>query len=148
VPPRSFNSSRASARRVCFRLPKGVVTAILLVAFSGVDFTPWSMYHLNTYKERLEMPRPTVEDNSRMSLRIRPEEKALLLRAVALKHTDLTEFVLRHAVRAAKAVIDEADRVQLSGRDSLRVLDLLENPPAPNGRLMAAARALAKRPRP
>ena len=33
------------------------------------------------------MPRVAVEDNSRMSLRIRPEEKALLLRAVALKHT-------------------------------------------------------------
>jgi uncharacterized protein (DUF1778 family) len=93
------------------------------------------------------MPRAAVEDNSRMSLRIRREEKALLLRAVALKRTDLTEFVLRHAVRAAKAVIDEADRVQLSERDTLRVLDLLENPPAPNRKLLAAARALAKRQR-
>jgi uncharacterized protein (DUF1778 family) len=93
------------------------------------------------------MPRAAVEDNSRMSLRIRREEKALLLRAVALKRTDLTEFVLRHAVQAAKAVIDEADRVQLSERDTLRVLDLLENPPAPNRKLLAAARALAKRQR-
>jgi uncharacterized protein (DUF1778 family) len=79
-----------------------------------------------------------------MSLWIRAEEKALLLRAVALNHTDLTDFVIRHAVLAAKAVIEEADRVQLSGRDSLRVLDLLENPPAPNARLLAAARALPK----
>ena len=86
-----------------------------------------------------------VEDNSRMSLRIRAEEKALLMRAVALNHTDLTEFVVRHALRAAKAVIEEADRVQLSARDSLRVLDLLENPPAPNARLRAAARALPRR---
>jgi uncharacterized protein (DUF1778 family) len=62
------------------------------------------------------MPRRAVEDNSRMSLRVRPEDKALLLRAVALNNTDLTDFVLRHAVRAAKAVIEEADRVQLSGR--------------------------------
>jgi uncharacterized protein (DUF1778 family) len=45
---------------------------------------------------------------------------------------------------AAKAVIDEADRVQISGRDSLRVLNLLENPPAPNKKLLAAARALPK----
>ena len=43
------------------------------------------------------MPRVAVEDNSRMSLRIRAEEKAILLRAVALKHTDLTDFVIRHA---------------------------------------------------
>ena len=92
------------------------------------------------------MPRVAVEDNSRMSLRIRAKEKAMLLRAVALEHTDLTDFVIRHAVRAAKAVIEEADHVQLSERDSLRVLDLLENPPAPNARLRAAAKALPQRP--
>ncbi|MBZ5642693.1 MAG: DUF1778 domain-containing protein [Acidobacteriia bacterium] len=91
------------------------------------------------------MPRVAVENNSRMSLRIRAEEKALLLRAVALKHTDLTDFVLRHALRAARDVIEEADHLQLSERDSLRVLELLENPPSPNARLVAAARALPKR---
>jgi uncharacterized protein (DUF1778 family) len=91
------------------------------------------------------MPRIAVEDNCRMSLRIRAEEKKLLLRAVALKHTDLTDFVIHHAVRAAKAVIEQADRVQLSERDSLRVLDLLENPPSPNAKLLAAARALPRR---
>src|ERR1700721_736009 len=105
------------------------------------------MYHLNAYhvrEESIVMPRLAVEDNSRMSLRIRAEEKALLLRAVALSHTDLTDFVLRHALRAAKAVIEEADHMQLSERDSLRVLDLLENPPAPSSKLLAAARALPK----
>ena len=56
------------------------------------------------------MPRIAVEDNNRMSLRIRAEEKALLLRAVALNHTDLTDFVIRHALRAAKAVIEQADQ--------------------------------------
>jgi uncharacterized protein (DUF1778 family) len=57
----------------------------------------------------------------------------------------LTDFVIIHAVRAAKAVIEEADHARLSGRDSLRVLDLLENPRAPNGKLQDAARALPKR---
>jgi uncharacterized protein (DUF1778 family) len=92
------------------------------------------------------MPRVAVKDNSRMSLRIRAEEKAMLLRAVALQHTDLTDFVIRHALRAAQAVIEKADHVQLSERDSLLVLDVLENPPAPNARLRAAARALPQRP--
>jgi uncharacterized protein (DUF1778 family) len=91
------------------------------------------------------MPRTAVEDNSRMSLRVRPEQKALLLRAVSLDHTDLTEFVLRHALLAAKAVVEEADHLRLSGRDSLRVLDLLENPPKPNSRMLKAARTLPKR---
>ena len=53
------------------------------------------------------MPRVAVE-NSRMSLRIRAEEKTLLLRAVALEHTDLTDFVVKHALRAAKNVIPAA----------------------------------------
>ncbi len=80
-----------------------------------------------------------------MSLRIRPQEKAVLMRAVSLEHTDLTGFVIRHALRAAQEVIEEADRVKLSTRDSLRVLDLLENPPKPNAKLIAAAKALPKR---
>jgi uncharacterized protein (DUF1778 family) len=80
-----------------------------------------------------------------MSLRIRAEDKATLLRAVALKRTDLTNFVLSHALRAARAVVEASDQVRLSGRDSLRVLELLENPPSPNVRLRAAARALPRR---
>jgi len=91
------------------------------------------------------MPRIAVEDNSRMSLRIRPEDKSLLLRAVALEGTDLTDFVLSHALHAAKAVVEEADRVQLSARDSMRVMELLANPPAPNAKLRAAARVLPRR---
>lgn len=91
------------------------------------------------------MPRVAIRDNSRMSLRVRAEEKTLLMRAVALEHTDLTDFVVGHAVRAARSVIEEAELVQLSERDSLRVLDLLENPPAPNAKLLRAAEGLPLR---
>lgn len=92
------------------------------------------------------MPRVAVDDNSRMSLRIRPEDKALLLRAAAVEHTDLTNFVLRNALQAAKTVIAHAEQVLLSERDSLRVLDALENPPAPNAKLLVAAHALPAQP--
>jgi uncharacterized protein (DUF1778 family) len=71
------------------------------------------------------MARPAVDENSRMSLRIRPEQKKLLLRAVTLEDTDLTEFVVRHAVRAARHVIEQSEELKLSARDSLRVLALL-----------------------
>lgn len=90
------------------------------------------------------MPRVAVEDNSRMSLRIHSADKALLMRAVAYTHTDLTDFVVRNAMQAAKAVIAQAEQVSLSERDSLRVLDALENPPSPNAKLLAAARALPR----
>ena len=91
------------------------------------------------------MPRPAVEDNSRMSLRIPAEEKALLLRAAALQRTDLTDFVRRCSLSAARAVIQEAEHLELLGRDSLRVLAVLENPPKPNAKLLAAAKSLPKR---
>jgi uncharacterized protein (DUF1778 family) len=95
------------------------------------------------------MPRAAIDDNKRMNLRVRPEQKAALMRAAALRNTDLTDFVLQPALREAKTVIEEAERIVLSERDSLRVLDLLENPPAPNARLRAAIAAMPKpNPRP
>lgn len=89
------------------------------------------------------MPRTAIEHNSRMSLRMPPKEKAILLRAAALRHTDLTDFVRQHSLNAARAVIQESEHTVLSERDSLRVLELLENPPPPNATLKAAAKALA-----
>jgi uncharacterized protein (DUF1778 family) len=88
------------------------------------------------------MPRIAVDDNKRMNLRVRPEQKAALVRAAALKHTDLTDFVLQPALREAEAIIEAADHLKLSERDSLRVLELLENPPAANAKLRAVAKAL------
>ena len=54
----------------------------------------------------------------------------------------MSEFVIRPAIEAACAVFDQAERIQLSERDSLSVLALLENPHAPNANLIAAAHAL------
>lgn len=83
-------------------------------------------------------------DNDRMSLRIASNEKSLLMRAAAIQHVNLSEFVIRNAVSVAQQVIDEYERMELSERDSMHVLDLLDNPPEPNEKLMAAAFALPK----
>ena len=88
------------------------------------------------------MPRAIVEDNSRLALRVRPDDKATLMRAVALEHTDMTDFILRHALEAARKVIEQAEHLALSERDSLRVLEVLETPPAPTAKLLRAARCL------
>lgn len=86
------------------------------------------------------MPRHTAEGN-RIEIRIKAEEKSLLVRAAALEHLDLTGFILRKVLPEARAVIDRAERVALSERDSLKVLDLLEHPPKPTSRLKRAAKA-------
>jgi uncharacterized protein (DUF1778 family) len=88
------------------------------------------------------MPRPAVDDNQRLALRLKPADKAIILRAVALMQTDMTSFILRTVLQEAQAVIDEHERLKLSKRDSLLVMELLENPPPANAKLRKAARAL------
>jgi uncharacterized protein (DUF1778 family) len=87
------------------------------------------------------LPRANADPRSdRIELRASPSEKALLTRAAALERLDVTGFVLRAALPKAEDVVRLAERLELSERDSLQVLDLLENPPAPTSRLMRAAR--------
>jgi len=88
------------------------------------------------------IPRPAVGDNSRLAIRLKPEEKAVLMRAAALERTNLTAFILNTAMQAAQKTIAKSEVVRLSARDSLMVLDLLESPPEPNDKLIVAARAL------
>ena len=89
------------------------------------------------------MPRNHT-DSGRVELRLRPEDKAVLTRAVALERLDLTGFILRAALPHAKATIAGAEKLVLSERDSLRVLDLLENPPEPPERLIHAAKGRSR----
>ncbi len=89
------------------------------------------------------MPQVARQDRSPASLYIRPEDKALLVRAVSYTHMDLTSFVLQNALQAAKAVIAEAELIALSERDSFRVSDVLEDPPPPNAKLLTAGACAA-----
>jgi uncharacterized protein (DUF1778 family) len=86
------------------------------------------------------MPR-ALTDSGRIELRLRPKDKATLTRAAALKRLDLTGYILRSVLPQGEADIAQAERVMLSEHDSLRVLALLENPPAAPDRLVRAAKA-------
>jgi uncharacterized protein (DUF1778 family) len=90
------------------------------------------------------MARAALDDTDRMNIRVKPEVKARLLRAAALRHTDLTSFVTQSALREAETVIAESDAIKVSERDFNRILELLDNPPKPNAKLRAAAAALPK----
>lgn len=90
------------------------------------------------------MARTPIEEQQRVAFRIRADDKATVMRAAALSRTDLTTFVLQHVLDAARTVIEESGRLELSERESLRVLDLLDSPPPPNANLVNAARAFAR----
>jgi uncharacterized protein (DUF1778 family) len=86
------------------------------------------------------MPR-ALTDTGRVELRLRPEDKATLTRAASIKRLDLTGYILGAVLPKAEADIAEAERLTLSERDSLRVLALLEDPPAAPDRLVRASKA-------
>jgi uncharacterized protein (DUF1778 family) len=75
---------------------------------------------------------------SRIELRVPAEKKALIARAAALRERDVTAFIMDAVIPEAEAVIERAEKVVLSERDSLRLLELLENPPKSTERLLRA----------
>jgi uncharacterized protein (DUF1778 family) len=89
--------------------------------------------------------RRAAVNSHRVALRVRPADKAVIMRAVALEQTDMTTFILGTALREAKSVIEEHERLKLTQRDSRLVMELLEHPPPANAKLRKAARALPKR---
>lgn len=91
------------------------------------------------------MPRIPINDDSLIALRIRPEDKATMMQAVALEQTDMTEFILRTALKQAQTIIENHERLKLTRRDSRLVMELLENSPVPNAKLRKEARALPTR---
>lgn len=90
------------------------------------------------------MPPAAIEDNNRLSLRMAPEIKARIARAAALRQADLTNFVTQAALREADSVIETAERIKLTEDSYRRLLALLEHPPAPNAKLLEAAKAMPK----
>lgn len=88
------------------------------------------------------MPRVSVETSDRFTMQIPPMQKARLVRAASLEQTTLKDFLLRNALDAAEQVIDRAERIALSERDTRKVLDLLDNPREPNARLVAALKTM------
>ena len=78
-------------------------------------------------------------------MEIPPLEKAKLIRAAALEHTTLTDFILRNSLNAATVVIENAERIMLSERDTEKVLQLLDNPREQNPRMVAILKSRAEK---
>lgn len=88
--------------------------------------------------------RSTTRDE-RIELRASREQKRILAAAAAYEHLDLTSFVMRTTLPAAEEIIARHERITLTARDSVRILDLLEDPPKPSAALRAAARRRLRR---
>lgn len=91
------------------------------------------------------MPTSPLTRDDRIELRTSREEKRVLAAAAAYERLDLTSFVMRTVLPAAREILARHERIALSVRDSARVLDLLERPPKPTTALRAAAKRRRKR---
>ncbi|MBC5801365.1 MAG: DUF1778 domain-containing protein [Candidatus Eremiobacteraeota bacterium] len=81
----------------------------------------------------------------RLSLRVTDQERALIERAALLTSAgDVTRFVMRASVDAARGTIEEHEVTRISGEMRQALYDLLLNPPPPG----AALRKLAAAPVP
>ena len=65
----------------------------------------------------------------RIGFRVNPGTKALLVRAAALRGSNLTAFVLESAQERAVELIEQYERLKLTNRD--RLLGALAEPPRP-----------------
>lgn len=78
----------------------------------------------------------TAVTHTRVTARIDPATQSLLNRAAeAAGIPTINAFVLGAAVEKAKAILQQEEIIRLNADSSLRLLDALENPPAPNRHL-------------
>lgn len=82
-----------------------------------------------------------MKATARIEMRCEEREKDLLNRAAALKGMQTSAFIREQALEMAQLVVDEAERIELNARSYRQVLDLLDNPPAPNEALLRAMRS-------
>lgn len=73
--------------------------------------------------------------NSRIELRVTPEQKKILERAASLKGISLTAYTLSHILEIAQQDINKHEKLILSNRDRDLFLSALENPPELSGNL-------------
>ena len=77
----------------------------------------------------------------RVSVRVPENIHELLSRAAGMLGSSMNQFVLQTAVERAKQVVEDEQLIRLSGESSRVFFEALDNPPAPNAKLRAAALA-------
>lgn len=91
--------------------------------------------------KRGRTPKPKrIVKAERLDTRLSADRKAVIQRAANLSGVSLTNFVVESAYERAEETIRRHEVMTLTARDSVAFVEALLNPPAPNERLLAAAR--------
>ncbi len=76
--------------------------------------------------------------DERVNLRVDAKTKAMLVQAAEISGTRLTEFLVQTALDRADRLVSQPKVTRVSNEEFFRVLDLIENPPAPTDYLVEA----------
>jgi uncharacterized protein (DUF1778 family) len=82
------------------------------------------------------MAKASAKKTARMEMRIPPAAKEYIRRAMAISGRSAAEL----AYEGAKRIVDEHERMTLTGRDRDAFLAAVQNPAPPSDRLIAALR--------
>ena len=85
----------------------------------------------------------TIKDG-RLQIRVGPADKALLERAAAASHLNVSAFVVQAAASKAEEVLAERSSIRLSPEASVAFTEALERPAGVNDRLLRAMRRKRK----
>lgn len=80
----------------------------------------------------------------RLQIRVGPTDKALLERAAAASHLNVSAFVVQAAAAKAEEILAERSSIRLSERAALAFTEALERPAEVNDRLAQALRRKRK----
>ena len=81
----------------------------------------------------------------RISARVSENAYQTLVRAADLLGSTVNQFLVQSALERARTVIEEQSIIRLSDKSAQVFLDAIENPPAPNERLVGAFRTHKER---
>lgn len=82
---------------------------------------------------------------ARLDIRITPEKKRLIERAVALKGSSITDFVINCVEKEARRTVRDYEHMNLTRRDSEAFAQAILEPPTPSPRLREAAERYKKK---
>jgi uncharacterized protein (DUF1778 family) len=88
--------------------------------------------------------RAPAEKRTRIVTRIPLRVRKTIEEAASLQGATLNQFVVQAALKDAQEVIKRETTVQLSREETKRLFELLDHPPKPSARMLAAAASYRK----
>ena len=104
-----------------------------------------TMLVLQQISSYMEVDIMAAKVETRISARVPEHVYETLTRAAELCGATMNQFLVQSALDRARTVIEEESLIRLEAEASRRFLDAIENPPAPNEKLLAAFRTHKER---